>query len=250
LGPSLARFRRWDPRSDPCTASILGTQAAKTASGASLGTWRSMSQTERYKRLRLLIRKVNKQRKQQANQIDILCRDLIGAQRSFLHRLQDVGFAAEFYRSLLGCADVNGILARAGRIIKQELPGTGVTFFLRQPDGCELHACPGDESLYGEQQGPHECFDPDLVESICKHNRACTLEDILDVGANGDLGTLSRFSLVTLPLSDLGRSLGFVLIYCPRPQVLNMADVHRIVPVMRGLAQAVRAVRVPLSSRS
>jgi hypothetical protein len=222
-----------------------------------------MSQTERHKRLRLLIRKMNKQRKRQANQIDILCHDLIGAQRSFIHRLQDVGFAAEFYRSLLGSTDVNGVLARAGRIIKQELPGAGVTFFLRQPDGCEPgfpnakcsvwgtpHPCPGDESLCGEQQGPHECFDPDLVESICKHNRPCTQEEILDLGANGDLATLRRFSLVTLPLSDLGRSFGFVLIYCPRPQVLNMADVRRIVPVMRGLAQAVRAVRVPLSSRS
>jgi hypothetical protein len=205
-----------------------------------------MSQTERYKRLRLLVKKVNQQRKRQASQIDILCHDLIGAQRSFLRRLQDVGFAAEFYRSLLGCTDVNGVLARAGRLIKQELPGTAVTFFLRQPDGCELHTCPGDESLYSEPQGPHEWFDPDLVENICKRNRPCTLEDILDLAAEGDLAMLRRFSLVTLPLSDLGRSLGFVLIYCPRPQTLNTADVRRIVPVMRGLAQAVRAVRLPL----
>jgi hypothetical protein len=209
-----------------------------------------MSQTERCKRLRLLVRKLNQQRKRQANQIDILCHDLIGAQRSFLHRLQDVGFAAEFYRSLLGCTDLNAMLARAGRIIKQELPGTGVTFFLRQADGCEAHACAPDEALRGAQQGPHECFDPDLVESICKHNRPCLLDEILDLGAHGDLAPLHRFSLVTLPLSDLGRSLGFALIYCPRPQVLSLADVRRISPVMRGLAQAVRAVRVPLSSRS
>ena len=208
-----------------------------------------MSQTERYKRLRLLIKRVNQQHKQQANKIDILCHDLIGAQRSFIHRLQDVSFAAEFYRSLLGCTDINGVLARAGRSIRQELPGIAVTFFLRQPDGCELHACPGEESLPGDPQGPHECFDPDLVEDICKHNRPCTLEDILALNVTGDLRPLSRFSLVTLPLSDLGRSLGFVLIYCVRPQVLTMADVRRIGPVMRGLVQAVRAARMPLPSR-
>ena len=204
-----------------------------------------MRQTERYKRLRLLVHKLNKQRKRQANQIDILCHDLIGAQRSFLHRLEDIGFAAEFYRSLLGCTDVEGVLARAGRVIKQELPGTGVTFFLWQLDGCTVHACAGDESLYGEQ-GPHECLDPDLVESICKRNRACTLDEILDLSAGGGLAPLSRFSLVTLPLSDLGRSLGFALIYCLRPQVLNLSDVRRIGPVMRGLAQAVHTIRVPL----
>ncbi|MCX5646383.1 MAG: GAF domain-containing protein [Phycisphaerae bacterium] len=207
-----------------------------------------MIQTERYKRLRLLVKKLNKQRKQQANKVDILCNDLIGAQRSFLRRLQDIGFAAEFYRSLLGGTDLNGILTRAGRVIKQELPGAGVSFFIRQSDGCELHACEGDESLYCEHSGPQEGLDPELAETICKHNKPCMLDDIAGMSMNGDLGILNKFSLVTLPLSDLGRSLGFVLIYCPLPQVLNMGDMRRISPAMHGLAQAIRALRVALPS--
>ncbi len=217
--------------------------------GASWKTWGTMSQTERNQRLRLLLRKLNQQRKQQASQIDILCNDLIGAHRSFLQRLQDLGFAAEFYRSLLGGMDVNGILARAGRVIKQELPGAGVTFFLRQPDGFELHACPGDESLYGEHQGPQDDFDAELVDGICKHNKPCTLEDIVAMSTAGTLGALRKYSLVTLPLSDLGRSLGFAFLFCPLPQVLNAADVRRISPVMCGLAQALHAVCLPLPSR-
>lgn len=207
-----------------------------------------MIQTERYKRLRLLVKKLNKQRKQQASKVDILCNDLIGAQRSFLRRLQDIGFAAEFYRSLLGGTDLNGILTRAGRVIKQELPGAGVGFFIRQADGCEFHACEGDESLYCRHSGPQEGLDPELVETICKNNKPCTLEDITGLHMDGDLGILSKFSLVTLPLSDLGRSLGFVLIYCPLPQVLNTGDVRRISPAMHGLAQAIRALRVALPS--
>ena len=221
-----------------------------------------MSQTERYKRLRLLVKGLNKQRRQQASKVDILCNDLIGAQRSFLRRLQDIGFAAEFYRSLLGGTDLNSVLARAGRVIRQELPGAGVTFFIRQPDGCEVHACQGDESLYGEHSGPdpkadvlalgarlHECFDAELVDNICKHNRPCTLEDIAGTGRDGDWEALNQFSLITLPLSDLGRSLGFVLLYCPLPQVLNTADVRRVSPALHGLAQAVRALRVALPAR-
>jgi hypothetical protein len=208
-----------------------------------------MNQTERYKRLRLLVKKLNKQRKQQASKIDILCNDLIGAQRSFIRRLQDIGFAAEFYRSLLGGTDLNTVLTRAGRVIKQELPGTGVAFFIRQPDGCELHTCQGDESLYCEHSGPHECFDAELVDTLCKHNKPCTLEDIAGMSMDGDLTAMNKFSLVTLPLSDLGRSLGFALIYCPLPQVLNTADVRRISPAMHGLAQTVRALHVALPSR-
>ncbi len=208
-----------------------------------------MSQTERRKRLRLLLRRLNQQRKRQASQIDILCNDLIGAHRSFLQRLQDLGFAAEFYRSLLGGTDVNGILARAGRVIKEELPGAEVTFFLRQPDGFELHTCPGDESLYGEHQGPQDDFDPELVDSICKHNQPCTHDDIVALSTGSTPAALQKYSLATLPLSDLGRSLGFVLLYCPLPQVLSAAEVRRISPVMRGLAQAIRAVGTPLPSR-
>ncbi len=208
-----------------------------------------MSQTERSKRLRLLINRLNKQRKLQASQIDILCNDLIGAQRSFLQRLQDIGFAAEFYRSLLGGADVNGILVRAGRVIRQELPGAGVAFFLRQSDGFELHACREDESLYGEHPGPQDDFDPELVDSICKHNKPCTRDDIIAMSTANTLAALRNYSLATLPLSDLGRSLGFVLLSCPLPQVLNAADLRRISPVMCGLAQAIRAVGTPLPSR-
>jgi len=204
-----------------------------------------MSQTERHKRLRLLVKKVNQQRKQQASKIDILCNDLLGAQRSFLHRLQDIGFAAEFYRSLLGGTDLNNLLARAGRALKQELPGAGVAFFIRQPDGCEIHACPGDESLYGEAPGPQEYFDPELIDNLCKYNRPGTVEDLARLSRDDHAELLSRFSLVTLPLSDLGRSLGFVLLYCSLPQVLNGADVRRISPVMSGLAQAIHALRLP-----
>jgi hypothetical protein len=174
---------------------------------------------------------------------------LIGAQRSFIRRLQDIGFAAEFYRSLLSGTDLNGILTRAGRVIKQELPGAGVAFFIRQPDGCEIHACQGDESLYCEHSGPHECFDAELVDNLCKHNKPCTLEDIAGMNTDGDLTGMNKFSLVTLPLSDLGRSLGFVLLYYPLPEILNPADVRRISPAMHGLAQAIRALHVALPSR-
>ncbi len=208
-----------------------------------------MTQTERHQRLRLLLRRLNQQRKRQASQIDILCHDLIGAQRSFLQRLQEIGFAAEFYRSLLGGTDVNGILARAGRVIKQELPGVEVAFFLRQSDGFELHACRGDESLYREHEGPENDFDAELVDSICKYNKPCTLDDIVALSAASTPAALREYSLATLPLSDLGRSLGFVLLWCPLPQVLDAADVRRIGPVMCGLAQALRAMCLSLPSR-
>lgn len=208
-----------------------------------------MSQTERYERLRLLVRQRSRQRRRQARQIDVLCNDLVGAQRTFLHRLQDIGFAAEFYRALLGSTDVRVLLARAGQTIAQEFPGVAVAFFLRQPDGGEFYAAPGGESLHDGRRRPQDCFDPELAEAICKRNQPCTLDDLSRVGADSDWETLNRYSLMTLPLSDQGRSLGFVLLYCRLPQVLHATDIRRVRPVLCGLAQAVRAVHVPLTAR-
>ncbi|HON90923.1 MAG: hypothetical protein KBI32_04460 [Phycisphaerae bacterium] len=207
-----------------------------------------MSQTERHKRLRLLLNKLNKQRKQQACKIDILCNDLISAQRAFIQRLYTIGFAAEFYKSLLGSPDLNHLLARADRMIRRELPGTGVAFYLRQSDGCDLHSFVGEEVFACEQPGPQEHLTPELIDGICKSNKICTFAEISALDPAGDYRGLRRYSIVTLPLSDLGRSLGFLLLWRPSALPVTSEDVHRIESVLCGLSQAIRGIRVSLAS--
>jgi hypothetical protein len=207
-----------------------------------------MSQTERHRRLRLLLNKLNKQRKQQAGKIDILCNDLISAQRSFIQRLATIGFAAEFYKSLLGSPDLNHLLARADRLIRRELPGAGVAFYLRQGDFCEPHSFIGDEMFACEQAGPQECLTSEMVDGICKSNQTCTRAEILSFDLAANLRGLDRFSMATLPLSDMGRSLGFLLLWRPSPLTVTADEVGRLDAVMCGLSQAIRAVRVPLVS--
>jgi hypothetical protein len=208
-----------------------------------------MSQTERHRRLRLLLNKLNKQRKQQAAKIDILCKDLISAQRAFIQRLYTIGFAAEFYKSLLGSPDLNHLLARADRLIRQELPGAGVAFYLRQLEGCEFHSFVGEEMFACEQSGPQEHLTADVVDGICKSNKICTFAEISSLDPGADLRGLQRFSIATLPLSDLGRPLGFMLLWRPSPLAVTSAELGRIEPVLCGLSQAIRAARVPLASR-
>ena len=64
-----------------------------------------MSQTQRNTKLRLLFKKLNKERKRQAEKIDILCNDLIAAHRVFIKKLDAVGTTAQFYKSILGSRD-------------------------------------------------------------------------------------------------------------------------------------------------
>ncbi len=207
-----------------------------------------MSQTERHRRLRLLLNSLNKQRKQQASKIDILCSDLISAQRAFIQRLYAVSFAAQFYKSLLGSPDLNHLLARADRQIRQELPQAGVAFYLRQAEGCEFYSFVGDEMVACTQQGPQDHLTPELVDGICKSNKTCTLAELSSMDLGEDLAGLARFSIATLPLSDLGRPLGFTLLWRPSPLTVTAEEIRRLEPVMCGLSQAIRAAHIALAS--
>jgi len=207
-----------------------------------------MSQTERHRRLRLLLNRLNKQRKQQARKIDILCNDLIAAQRVFIQQLYTVSFAAEFYKSLLGSPDLKHLLAQADQQIRQELPGVRVAFYLRQSDGCELYSFEDDETFACEQEGPQEYLTSELAAEICKSNRICTLGKRSSLALRENIPGLAEFSIATLPLSDLGRSLGFTLLWCRSPLTVSEEEIRRIEPVMCGLSQAIRGTRVPLAS--
>ena len=205
-----------------------------------------MSQSQRHKRLRLLIKKLNRQRKRQASQIDILCNDLISAHRGFLKRLSSVSFAAEFYKNLLGDSDLRSLLVRAGRLLREELPGTSITFFLRHPEGCQVYTVDGQDSCAVEDQPLEDVFTPELVDNICKSNRLCLLDEMCCMGLEGDLAELSQVSAAALPLNDLGRSLGFLLLYRPASYPLKTEELHKVGLVTCGLSHAISGCRLPL----
>ncbi len=204
-----------------------------------------MSQSQRQRRLRLLIKGHNQERKRQARKVDILCTDLIAANRGLVRRLDGISFAAGFYKSLLGTGSLRGLLRRAGQLIAQELPGANVTFFLRQSEGGEFQA-------FDEHEAPQvaepleECFGPELIDSICKSNKPCTVDDLLGMGLEGSPKGLDKISIATLPLSDLGRALGFILLYRPKPHRLTCEELRKIALVTCGLSHAIRGCRAPV----
>jgi hypothetical protein len=209
-----------------------------------------MSQTERQRRLRLLVKRLNKERKRQASKVDILCNDLIGAQRDFLRRLNHIGFAARFYKGLLGAADPRALLEHACRLIRQELPATRVVLFLRQADGCEGRVYEDAEAVAGlGDLRLEDWLTPNMTASICKSNRLCTIEDLLGMGIEGSSELLRRFSMATVPLNEMGRSLGFVLLCRTAEHPLGYDELERVSLVTCGLSQAIQGLGLSLHSR-
>src|SRR4030042_2909362 len=93
-----------------------------------------MDHKQRHKRLRLLIGKLNKERKKQTKKTDILCNDLIAAQRDFIKRLDTIRCTANFYEAIAGITEMSNLILLASKLIKDETADANVAFFLRQAD--------------------------------------------------------------------------------------------------------------------
>jgi hypothetical protein len=214
---------------------------------------------QRHRRLRLLIRRLNKDRKKQSLKIDILCNDLISAQRNFIKRLGIISFAANFYESIIGMTDLNKLLHAAAEFIKAENEDTNVTFFLRQEgdpilqkdsqtetqESFELHMFESGQPTAFEKQYIESCFTQELMDNISKSNKVCTLDDMYAMGLHGNLSELNKISAVVIPLGLLGLSLGFILVFRSSENKLTADEVGRISAVVSGLSRAITSCRIP-----
>jgi hypothetical protein len=209
---------------------------------------------QRHQRLRLLIKKLNKDRKKQNQKIDILCNDLISAQRNFIKRFGIINFMVNFYESILGITDLNKLLYSAVEFIKAENEDVNITFFLRQESGnqenFELHTFENDQPTSIDKQYIENCFTQELMENISKSNKVCTLDDMYAMGLHGNLNELNKISAVTIPMGLVGSSLGFILVYHSSENKLTCDEVDRISTVTNGLSRAIISCRTTSVTRN
>lgn len=203
-----------------------------------------MDDKQRHRRLRLLIKKLNKDRKKQNQKIDILCNDLIAAQRNFIKRLGIISFAANFYESIIGTTDLDKLLYTSVEFFKAENTDANITFFLRQEENFELYMFEGGRPIAIEKQYIESCFTQELMDSISKSNKVCTLNDMFAMGLQGNLNELNKISAVTIPLGLLGSSLGFILVYRSSENKLTADEIGRISAVISGLSRAITSCRI------
>jgi len=203
-----------------------------------------MDHKQRNRRLRLLVSKLNKERKKQAKKIDILCKDLIAAQRDFIKKLDTISFTANFYETIVGATDLSSLILTAGKLIKDEIPDANIAFFLCQADSFELHMFESNQPITLGKQRLENCFSPELVDNICKSNKICTLDDMFAMGLQGNLTSLNKISAVTVPLGRLGSSLGFILICRSSQNKLTADELNNVCAITCGLSRAIASCRV------
>jgi hypothetical protein len=198
---------------------------------------------QRHRRLRLLIKKLNKDRKKQNQKIDILCNDLIEAQRNFIKRLGIISFVGNFYESIIGTTDLNKLLYTAVEFFRDENADINVTFFLRQEENFEMFMFESGLPPAIEKQYIESCFTSELMDNISKSNKVCNLDDMFAMGLQGNLNELNKVSAVTVPLGLLGASLGFILVYRSSEEKLTTDEIGKISAVISGLSRAITSCR-------
>ena len=182
---------------------------------------------------------LNKQRKKQARQIDILCNDFISSQKDFIRKLNIIHFTADFYETILGDTELSSLLNETVTIIKGQVGIANITFFLRQEDNFELHIFEESKPAGTDVYNLENYFSPELMDSICKANKICSLEDMLSMGLQGSPTGLGKLTAVTLPLGILGSSLGFILLYRSCEQQFQSRDITNLLAIRTGLSRAV-----------
>jgi hypothetical protein len=195
-----------------------------------------VSDERRNKRLRLLINRLNKERKKQAKQIDILCNDFVAAQKDFIKSLNTIGFAADFYEAIAGLTELNELLCTAGNLIKDQIPDANVAFSLLANNNFELHIFESDQPINLEDKRIENFFTTELVNEIAKSNRICTIDDMLAMGLAGNPRCIEKVTAVG--------SLGFVLVYRSSQKPLDNDELKCITQIAPGLSRAIAACRV------
>ena len=197
-----------------------------------------MIQQNRNERVRLMVKALNKDRKKQARQIDLLCHDLVDAQRAFVKRLETIGFAAGLYKLFLGVQDIEQVLRILSNEVQSLLPSMEVNFVFRQANGCKIYPL---ETTTRDEGHPVDAFDGPVSDAVCKANKACDLSDLLGMGLAVSPQKASRIQMTTLPLPQGGRSIGFIVLTSPATTKVPAHIIEQIALVGSGISQAVLA---------
>ena len=199
------------------------------------------SSEKRQQRLRTLVHKINQDRKRQSQKIDLLCHDLIDAQRDFIERLGSISFVAGFYKTLLGVTDLDQILDISGRHLHDLWPNASLSFFLKQLEGFRQYRIGLDDEFDKHAERLEHSFSDTLAETLCRLGKVCDQDDLIGLGLEANPTLLKSLSLMTLPLISGPRCIGFMLIYRPGQNTFSETDRTQVSRVIQGLAQAIEA---------
>jgi hypothetical protein len=197
----------------------------------------------RNSKLRQIVRKLNRIRRRQKQQIDILCNDILGAHGEFIKHLKNFRFAADFFENLLDATNLDSLARATGEFLTKNINDCNIAVIFATTASPEIHFFSTSPKLEDipSQLGP--CLTTKLVEAVCHSSRICTCEELCRMEFFASPAILKKISLAAIGLNNSGPALGMLLIYRSADSPLNNSELTQVSSVIKGLSKAVKSLR-------
>jgi hypothetical protein len=186
------------------------------------------------------IRNLRFRQKRYLQKIDILCRDIVGAHSEFIEKLSILTFSLQFQESLLGLTDVCGVLNAATEFLRFHLQNSAAAVFMIELKGFEIHFSGSPEQYTIEKSRFENWFTPQVVYEISHSRQICTLQQMLAMGLQAPPTALKHITVAAIPLGQIGKTMGFVLLYRPAELLYTPQELAAVMPALRIAIQRIQ----------
>lgn len=190
------------------------------------------------KRALRTINKLNAIRHKQAQKIDILCNDMVLAGKDVIDQLGLLTHTVDFYESIAGQMDISILLDNAARQVREFVRDSNVAIFLTNSNGFELHMA-DDSPIEFDCSKIEGYFTEEVVNDICRSNSICSMEDMCEIGLQGNPTLLSKISAAAVPLGRFSEPIGFILICRSIDNKLTAKELDKVATITPGLRNAI-----------
>ena len=195
----------------------------------------------RRQRVLSVVKKLNKIRKVQGKKIDILCNDMLIAQKQIVSQMLSFDFMIDFYESIIGQHNINKLLNAACQKIIENIPESNIAIYINKDNAFRsIHLNENIENNLSSQQLA-DLFEISTAKSIGRSNMICGIEEMLSMGLNSSLKSFDNYSIFAVPLSGYSRSEGFILIWRDRATPIDSNELDRLGSVSVPLVKAIRS---------
>jgi len=174
----------------------------------------------------------------QAQQIDILCNNIVSAHEDFSLRLSRLNFAVVFYEALLSACDRDQLLDTTVQCIRTHIDEASAAVFLLEDNGFNVYLADAGLSQQVQLHSFRDWFTHRLVDHISRTNRVCSLEQLMRMGLQGPPAILKTLSAAAVPLGRFGQGLGFIFVYRHAARPLTSEELSRVAGISSGLRDA------------
>jgi len=192
------------------------------------------------KRALRTIRKLNAIRHKQAQKIDILCNDMVLANKDVIEQLRILTYTVDFYESISGEVDMTVLLDKGARQVRQFVQDCNVAIFLSNSNGFELHMA-DDTPIEVDGSKIESYFTEEVVNDICRSNKICSLDDMCKIGLQGNPNVFNNISAAAVPLGRFSEPVGFILICRSAENKLTSGELEKVATITPGLRNAINA---------